>query len=181
MTKNKLIKIFGIFIAVILAAIFIMSEAESIIDNIKHPHDLNGYYYNIDDLRQSIDKFNQRFDMPIYYENNDYLFSKDFGDIIVDFVIRENQIAVVRINCKSSGDKIKYGELSSSYGTLDSDIKRADTGTQIWYKVIPGLASPAGSTKVQWCIVSEGYEEYDSFEFEYNGKTYYIIYEIIPE
>jgi len=50
---------------------------------------------------------------------------------------------------------------------------------------MPGLVSPVGSTQVQWCIVSESSglydDKYESFKFDYNGETYYILYEIIPE
>jgi|GEM_PF-3597292 len=181
MKKKSIIII--IAVSIVFLAILLLN-LEGIIWDIQHPHDMSGYYYDIDDLREDIDRDNKKFSTSTYYENCDYLFSKDFDDIVVDFVIRDDQIAIVRINCKEESGRKKFGLLSSSSSSLDNIISRAGSENDyVWHKVMPGLASTKDSTQVKWCVVSEASwlydEKYGSFAFEYNGENYYILYEII--
>lgn len=186
-SKKKKTVIIIVAISIVLLAILAVNMGD-IVWNIQHPHDMSGYYYNINDLREDIDRDNlkSRITTPTYYENNDYLFSKDFGDIIIDFVIKDDQIAIVRINCKEENGNKKFGLLSSASPSLDNIISKSENEDDYaWHKVMPGLASPTGSTQVRWCIVSESSglydEKYGSFKFTYSGATYYILYEIIPK
>jgi len=185
--QSKSTKIIISIIIIACTAWILYLTVESIVYDIKHPHDLfGGYYYRLDDLRADIDDDHKKSHkpMPLCYENYTYLFSKDFGDIIVDFVIREDQLAIVRIDCKGNGTTRKYRMLSTSCSPLDSIIESAEfNGGYDWDKVFPGLLSKSSSTQVQWCIVSESSGlcdgTYDSFTFQYNNETYYILYEII--
>lgn len=183
--KNKKTIIISVVVAVFLLLILIVNIPD-IIWNIKHPHDAQGNYYSIDDLREDIDRDNKKSSTstPTYYENCEYLFSKDFNDIIVDFVIKDNLFIVVRINCIKESNVAKYGMLSSESTRLDYMVNELnDKNNYNWHKVLPGILSPANSTQVQWCIVNESSglydEKYESFKFEYSGETYYILYEVI--
>lgn len=184
--QSKSTKIIISVVIVACIAWILYLAVEAIVYNIKYPHDLfGGYYYNLDDLRTEIDNDNKKDpDMSIYYDNYTYLFSKDFDDVIVDFVIRDDQIAIVRIECKNNGPTRKYRLLSSASPTLSRIIDLSESkGGYDWHKVMPGLLSKSSSTQIQWCIVSEASGlcdgKYDSFSFQYNSETYYILYEII--
>lgn len=177
----------AIVIAVVLAVLCAVAivNFDSVMWDITHPNDKAGYYYDIDDLREKIDKDNKKSATnPTYYENCDYLFSKDFGDIIVDFVISGDRMAIVRIGCSEEKETRKYGWLSyESMRSVTSGVKSDEEPN--WRVVLPGLASSADSTRVKWCVVSETSKFYDesygSFKFSYGGETFYIMYGILDE
>ena len=172
--KKKSSIIVIIVVSIVFLAILLLN-LEGIIWDIQHPHDMSGYYYDIDDLREDIDRDNKKFSTPTYYENCEYLFSKDFGDIVVDFVIRDDQIAVVRINCREESGRKKFGLLSSASSSLDNVISKAESENDYnWRTILAGVLSPANLTQVHWCIVDKSSElfdeKYGSFAFEYNGE-----------
>ena len=167
-------------LAVVIICVIAFLLVPQIIDNIQHPHDLHGNYYNIDDLRDDIDKDRK----PTYYKDCLYLFSKDFGDATVDFTIKQGQLGVIKIGHIKAGNRTKYSYLTGHAIDLDRTIAISKgTDTYNWEK-LTSILMP-NTTNIRWCIVSESSglydEKYESFNFNYNGETYYILCEIIPE
>ncbi|MBR6050594.1 MAG: hypothetical protein IKP68_05250 [Clostridia bacterium] len=172
--KKKLVTICIVVAFICLITYLLIPK---IIDNIQHPHDLQGNYYNIDDLRDDIDK-NRK---PTYYKDCIYLFSKDFGDVTIDFTIKPKQISIIKIShIKDINGITKYGYLTGTAGELDYIIAESKDAYD-WNKFASVLMP--NTTTIQWCIVNESSglydEKYESFKFEYNGETYYILYEVM--
>jgi len=165
-------------LAVVFICVIAFSLIPQIIDNIQHPRDILGNYYDIDDLRKDIDEERAL----TYYEGCSYLFSKEFGDATVDFTIKQGQIGVIKIGHIKEGNRTKYSYLTGHAIDLDRRIAISKgTDTYDWEKLTSVLMP--NTTNIRWCIVSETSglydEKYESFQFDYNGEAYYILYEVL--
>lgn len=174
-----------IVIVVVCFLLIMISEAGNIAFKVQHPSDFFGNYYKLDDLRCYIDKEKKKSEGIAIYENYDHLFSEDFGDVIVDFVISDDSVVVTKIKCSASGNDRKYRRLSTSfynYSTLDYTIKRSEDEHKIyWIKIASGFDTNKNSTKLQWSVISERsglqIENCRSIKFDYNGEPCYILLE----
>lgn len=176
-----------IVIVVVCFLLIMISEAENIAFTVQHPSDFFGNYYKLDDLRCYIDKEKKKSEGSTIYENYKYLFSEDFDDVIVDFVINDNSVVITKIKCSKSGSGRRFRRLSTSVyenSTLDFMIKKSENDHEIhWTKVIsmPGFGSNKDSTQLQWSVISERsglqIENCRSIKFDYNGEPCYILLE----
>lgn len=178
-----------IVIVVVCFLLIMISEAENIAFTVQHPSDFFGNYYKLDDLRCYIDKEKKKSKGSTIYENYKYLFSEDFGDVIVDFVISDDFVVVTKIKCSASGNDRKYRRLSTSfykYSTLDYTIKRSEDEHKIyWIKIASGFDTNKNSTKLQWSVIRERsglkIDDYRAIEFYYNEEPCYFLLEDIHE
>lgn len=127
----------------------------------------NGYYSNIDEVRNS----------NSCYSQSDYLFTKELDDVIIDFVIKNNTIYINEIEKKATSKttfKIKH---TASYLVSESIDLFEQNQQYNWTN-----SSKISIVDFKWCITTLKYNEenqkYNSFEFNYNDAKYCLCYQI---
>ena len=128
----------------------------------------DGYYYDLEKVRSEKE----------FYSNSNYLFSKDLGDTIVDFVIEENKLHIVEIKVKNEKTNAKYQVKHCSSYAIEEAIGRFEQLND--YNWI--TTSKLSLNTFSWCIVSKDFncdnDTFSSFEFVYTDTVYCLCYNI---
>ena len=126
----------------------------------------DGYYYDLEKARSQ----------KKFYQNSDYLFTKDFDESIVDFVIKEHVLHIVEIKVYNTEENTKYQvKHSSSYALEEAIYKFEQSNDYNWI-----TTSNLSLNTISWCIVSKDFncknDNSSSFEFAYKDISYCLCY-----
>ena len=127
------------------------------------------YYYDLNDARKS---------KSSYYENCDYLFTEETEDCVTDFIIKDNALHIVQMRVRYFGSNAGYHAVYSVSFLIEEALYYFD-----YYNDYDWTSTSKWSVKeYSWCIVSEDFnsthDNYPSFEFVYEGKTYSLCYDM---
>ena len=126
----------------------------------------DGYYYDLEEARSE----------KSFYENSDYLFTKDLENTIIDFVVKEHVLYIVEIDSKDLTATTKYRVKHSSSFSIEENIYMFEQSNEHNWK----SSSKLSLKEYSWCIVSkefnDDYNDYPSFEFKYEGESYCLCY-----
>lgn len=126
----------------------------------------DGYYYDLEEARSQ----------KKFYQNSDYLFTKDLDETIVDFVVKEHVLHIVEIEFCTEKENTKYRVKHSSSYALEEAIYRFEQFNDYhWIKT-----SNLSLNTFSWCIVSKDFnsknDNFSSFEFAYKDISYCLCY-----
>ncbi len=126
----------------------------------------DGYYYDLEKARSQ----------KKFYQNLDYLFTKDLDETIIDFVIKEHVLHIVEIKVYNEKENTKYQVKHSSSYALEEAIYRFEQFDDYNWITTSNLSLSTFS----WCIVSKDFncnnDNFSSFEFAYKDISYCLCY-----
>ena len=128
----------------------------------------DGYSYSLEDERKS----------EKVYNSYDYFFTAEQDNVIVDFLIRDGLLHIVKIDCKEQGSKTVYKVKSTaSYSVVEALAYFEKTGKVHW------VQTGKFPAQVEWTIVTENVPDAqqadEGFEFFYNDTLCILYYRIL--
>ncbi len=109
------------------------------------------------------------------YQNSKYLFTEETDSVIIDFVVKKEEISIVEIKVKNNNKKTYALKTTSTYNIQEQIFDFEQAEGYNW-----NTSSKLNLLSFRWCIVSADFKkqntEYSSFDFEHNGKTYCLCY-----
>lgn len=128
---------------------------------------LDGYYRYIDWARNSQSE----------YVGEQYVFSEESDNDIIDFVINSDEFHVVIIDCKEDIFGKKYNIKEITTYSIDKIIAHHLQNNEYNWVAVTNLLT---DKEIVWCITSTSFHnnEYEYFEFEYNDDSFRIYYKV---
>ena len=128
----------------------------------------DGYYYNLEKARSE----------KKFYQDSDYIFTKNLDESIIDFVIKEHVLHIVEFKVNDEKGNTKYKvRHSSSYAIEEAIYRFEEFNDYNWV-----TTSKLSINTFSWCIVSKDFnannDKLSSFEFTYNDILYCLCYNI---
>lgn len=124
----------------------------------------DGYYSDLDQVRNNK-----------IYRDAHYLFTEETDSVIIDFVVKKEEISIVEIKVKNGNTKMYSLKVTMTYKIQEKILDFEQAREYDW-----NISSKLSLLSFRWCIVSADFKkqntEYSSFDFEHNGKTYCLCY-----
>lgn len=129
----------------------------------------NGYYQDADTARLAEE----------LYLGDKQIFSIKLEDEILDFVIKDELLYIVKIDCKESRWNTRYRVRSKETRPIDSIIDSFMQEKSYNWKTLTKFMT---KEQIKWCIVSDNFnlqnDQFHAFEFEYKNNTYHLCYDM---
>lgn len=127
----------------------------------------DGYYYNADDARKA----------EKIYSQYDEIFTVEYEDRIVDFIINDNKIHISKILCRGSEEQKQFKVKSTSTYSIEEIISVFNSRNDYNWVGTSNIFY-----KADFCIVTKEFNtsnnDFEHFDFTYNGTDYHLCYKI---
>ena len=169
-----------IFTAIIaISILFIALNAIDIVKNVMRGGDIFGYYSDIEDFRKAYSKVGDK----DFYINGSVIASLEDEGEHYDFVVKNGELSIVRINYKESkyGKKFIFSNINPSKTyPLNSLIsffeERYSEGNSSIASLFENNTFVSAKNQLFICILRTEYSleipDVDKYEFSYNNKPY---------
>lgn len=139
------------------------------------------YYNDLNEARSEFTSDDEEYNGLEPYKNADYLLSAASDNHIVDFLIENDELAMVIYNVKSVFNHKAYKSFTSyKRGSIEEHINEFEEYNDFCWNTIPFSIFNSKNT-IKWCISTPEFLEengnYSFLKFKYNNETYCICYE----
>ena len=132
---------------------------------------MDGYYFDIDDARSKDEDYRE------VYQSYDYMFTWEKEGEVVDFLITDQSLQLIKIDIKKRLNKPSYSIRGYSAAPISQYIEEFHDENDYHWNSTDKLTSPY---LFEWCIVSKTFNEQNdkekAYDFSYDGEDYCLCY-----